>query len=147
MNLLEQISNDLVTSMKENDKFSLSVLRMLKSNLQLEKINKKAELENNDVITVLKKQVKIRKDSIDEYTKYERMDLVENLIKEVTILSKYLPEELSDEEVEKVLNEIFEQVKPTSSKDMGAIMKIATEKLSSCADMKKVSQLVRQKLN
>ncbi len=147
MNLLEQITTDLTSSMKSNDKFSVSVLRMLKSNLQLEKINKKQDLEDNDVIAVIKKQVKIRKDSIEEYTKYERLDLVENLTKEVQILSKYLPEELSIEEVNKRIDKIFEEVKPESKADMGKIMKLATEELSAIADMKEVSKIVREKLN
>ena len=81
MTLMDTITSDLKTAMKENDKFSLSVYRMLKSALQLEQINAKKELTDHEIISVIKKQVKVRKDSVLEYQKYEREDLVNNLEK------------------------------------------------------------------
>ncbi len=146
MTIVEQVNNEMVRAMKEADKFTLSVLRMLKSALQLEKINKKHDLTDEEAIAVIKKQVKIRKDSIEEYTKYNRQDLVDNLTKEVTVLSKYLPEELSESEIIKVLDEIFTELNPTGPESIGAIMKKATEKFAGRADMKLVNTLVREKL-
>ena len=89
--MLEEINNDLKTAMKEHDSFKLSVIRMLKSALQLEQIAKKHELDDSEVTSVIKKQVKLRKDSISEYEKYGKVDSVKDLEKEIEILSSYLP--------------------------------------------------------
>ena len=91
--MIENINNDLKNAMKEHDTFKLSVLRMLKSALQLEQIAKKHELDDSEVSSVIKKQVKVRKDSIEEYKKYGKEDSVKDLEKEVEILSSYLPEQ------------------------------------------------------
>ena len=88
--MLEQITNDLKSAMKSQDKFKLSVLRMLKSALQAEKINKARDLTDEEIIAVVKKQVKVRNTSKEEYLSYKRDDLADNLTKEIEILSKYL---------------------------------------------------------
>lgn len=146
MNLTEIINNDLKDSMKNADRFSLSVLRMLKSALQLEQISKKHELEDDEVLSVIKKQVKVRKDSVEEYKNYSKMDEVKSLENEIQLLSKYLPVEMSEEEINKIINETFEELNPTSIKDMGNIMKSLTAKITN-ADMSLVSKIVREKLN
>lgn len=147
MSMMENVAKDLTSAMKEQDKFTLSVLRMLKSALQLEKISKKHDLTDDEVITVVKRQVKTRKDSMSEYEQYNKMEEVENLKKEIEVLSKYLPPELSKEEIEKVLDDIFAEIKPESIKDMGKVMKEATAKLGNAADMSLVSSLVKEKLS
>ena len=141
------IETDMKTAMKNGDKFELTVLRMLKSALQNEKISKNHELDENEVISVIKKQVKVRKDSKDEYEKYGREDLVESLDKEINILSKYLPEEMSDEEITKVIDEVFNELKPSSMKDMGGVMAKLNALIATKADMSKVSLMVKQRLN
>lgn len=146
MTLVEQITKDLTTAMKEQNKFTLSVLRMLKSALQLEKISKNHDLSDDEALMVIKKQVKMRKDSIDEFTKLNKTEEVENLNKEVEVLSNYLPEELSEEAVDKILDEVFNELKPASIKDMGSVMKVATERMGASADMKLVSTKVRERL-
>jgi len=143
---MEIIANDLKQSMKSGDKFSLGVYRMLKSALQLEQINQKRELTDAEVLAVIKKQVKVRKDSISEYQKYDRKDLVADLEKEVEILRHYLPEELSEEAIQEAIKQAFLEVKPTSMKDMGRIMKILTERIGTQADMSQVSALVKEKI-
>lgn len=143
--MYNQINVDLQESLKNGDKFRLSVLRMLKSALQLDSINNKRELTDDVVINVLKKQVKQRNDSIQEYTKLNKMDVVENLQKEIDIINAYLPSECSEEEMNKVIDEAFEELKPSSMKEMGQIMKYVTEKLSN-ADMSKVSAIVKERL-
>ena len=144
--MLDTIIKDLTTAMKEQDKFKLSVLRMLKSALQMEKISKKHDLSDDEVITVIKRQVKTRKDSMEEYKKYNKEEEVNNLAKEIEILNTYLPAELSDEDINKALDEIFAELKPESIKDMGKVMKEATARIGAQADMSKVSALVRSKL-
>ena len=143
--MLEQINNDLKNAMKSGDKFTLSVLRMLKSALQLESISLKKELEDKEIITVIKRNVKQRKDSISEYQKYDKKEEVENLEKEIAVLSKYLPEELSEEQIEEEVNKVFAEYQPESIKEMGKIMKILTEKIGTFADMSLVSKIVKER--
>jgi uncharacterized protein YqeY len=147
MALLEQLSKDMVVSMKNKDSFSLGVIRMAKGAIQLEAINKKKELTDEEIVAVLSKQIKIRNDSISEFTKANRMDLVEQNKKEIEILNKYMPEQLSEEEINKVIDEIFEEVKPSSIKDMGKVMGLANQKLKGKADMGIVSSIIKEKLN
>lgn len=142
----DRILKDIVTSMKEKDKERLSVLRMVKGAIQLEEINKKETLKDEDVIGVLAKQIKTRKESIVEFEKGNRQDLIDQANREIAILEEYMPEQLSMEEVEKIIEEAFESVKPESMKDMGRIMKEVTPKLKGKADMSMVSTKIRTKL-
>lgn len=144
--MLEKVNSDLVTAMKEQDKFTLSVLRMLKSALKNEEINKKSSLTDDEGLAVIKKQVKTRKDSKEEYLTYNRTDLADNLEKEIEILNKYLPEELSDEELEKIIDETIKELNPDGMKGMGLVIKTVGSKCGAAADMKKVSSIVREKL-
>ena len=145
--MYEKINEDLKNAMKEKDTFKLSVLRMLKSALQLEQIAKKHELEDNEVAAVLKKQVKVRKDSLEEYKKYDKAELVESLEKEIAILDVYLPEEMNKEDITKVVEAAINEVKPTSMKDMGLVMKKVNELLvGKNADMSLVSKLVKEQI-
>ncbi len=146
MTLLEQLSKDMVVSMKNKDTFSLSVIRMAKGAIQLEAINKKKELTEEEVVAVISKQIKMRNDSIQEFTKANRMDLVDQNQKEIEILSKYMPEQLSLDEVNKIIEEAFEKVNPSSSKDMGLIMREVSPKLKGKADMGQVNAIIKEKL-
>ncbi len=145
--LLDRIKSDLVTSMKNKDTFSLNVIRMVKASIQMEAINKKRDLTNEEIISVIEKQIKMRKDAIIEFEKGNRTDLVEQNTKEIELLKKYMPEQLSEEEVNKIIDEAFKLINPTSSKDMGLIMKEVTPKLKGRTDMSKVSSIIKEKLN
>ena len=146
--MLDKINEDLKTAMKEHDTFKLSVLRMLKSALQLEQIAKKHELDDSEVSSVIKKQVKLRKDSIIEYEKYGKSYSVKDLENEVEILSSYLPEEMSKEEIEATVNEVIAEINPESIKEMGKVMKRLNEVLAGKnADMSLASSLVKEKLS
>lgn len=146
--MFEKVNNDLVAAMKSGDKFTLSVLRMLKSAIIYEQTNgEKHELTDDDIMSVIKKQVKTRKTSMEEYLSYERKDLADNLQKEIDILSKYLPEELSDEELIKIIDEIITELKPDGMKGMGMVIKAVSAKCGAAADMKKVSSIVKEKLS
>ena len=119
---------------------------MVKGAIQLEKINNGRELNDELFIDVVVKQIKERNESIEEFKKGNRQDLVDKTQAEVDILNTYLPEQLSEEEVDKIIDAIFDEVKPTSQKDMGAVMKEATAKLKGQADMKMVSTKIKDKL-
>lgn len=141
-----KIAEDLKNAMKSGDKFRLSVLRMLKSALQLESISKKHELSDDEVVTVIKKQVKTRKDSIEEFKKYNKTEEVAKLEKEIEILNAYLPEEMTEEEIKKVIDDVFTELKPTSMKEMGMVMKELNIIITN-ADMSLVSKLVKERLS
>ena len=147
MSLFNQINEDIKTSMKNKDAFKLSVIRMVKGAMQLEVINKKRDLNDDEVIAIIAKQIKMRKDSIEEFKKASRDDLVEKTQKEVDILVTYMPKQLSEEEIIKVIDEVFEIVKPTSMKDLGMIMKEISPKVKGKADMSEVNRLIKEKLN
>ncbi len=149
--LYDTIMTDMKEAMKSHDKETLSTLRFLKSAIDLFKINNKmdrTESPNDDtVIEVVSKQVKTHKESIEEFKKAGRDDLVENLLKEVQILSKYLPEQLSEDEVRSKIDEVISSVKASSIKDMGKVMKELTPIFKGKADMKLVNTIVKEKLN
>ena len=142
MTLSERINNDLKEAMKSKDSFRLSVIRMVKGAMQLAKPNPREELTDDDVITVISKQIKMRNDSIKEFEAAGRSDLVEQNKKEIEILNTYMPKQLSEEE----LTEVFEEVKPTSQKDMGLIMKNISPLVKGKADMSLVNKLVKERL-
>lgn len=145
--MFEKITKDLTEAMKTKDTFRTSVLRMLKSALKNEEINKKSPLTDDEVLAIIKKQVKTRKDSMNEYASYNRMDLADSLQKEIDILNEYLPEELSDEELEKIVKETITKVKAESIKQMGMVIKTISSEYGARCDMAKVSKLVKEKLS
>lgn len=143
----ERILNDLKEAMKAQDKEKLSVIRMLKGSMQMEELNKKYELTDEEVINVVTKEIKSRRDSIKEFEKGNRNDLIEKTEAEIDILKVYLPEQLSEEEVLQIINEAFDIVKPESPRDMGKIMKEVSPKLKGRFDMGKASSIIKEKLS
>ncbi len=144
--MFEKVTSDLTKAMKEKDTFRLSVLRMLKSALKNEEINKKEPLTDEEVLMVIKKQVKTRKDSKTEYEGYNRLDLAESLQKEIDILNEYLPEELSEDAINKIVDDTINELKPDGMKGMGLVIKTISSKYASQVDMGLVSKLVKEKL-
>ncbi|MBP3461304.1 MAG: GatB/YqeY domain-containing protein [Bacilli bacterium] len=143
----EKILEDLKKAMKEQNKKELSVIRMLKGAMQMEELNKKAELTDDEVISLIAKQIKTRKESILEFEKGNREDLIKETKDEIEILNKYMPEQLSEEEIEKIINEAFIKINPSSIKDMGKIMSEVNPKLKGRADMGYVSSIIKNKLS
>lgn len=145
--MFEKVKSDLMTAMKEKDKFKLDVIRMLKSAIQNEAIAQKKDLSDDEVIGVIKREVKKRNSSIEEYTKYGKMEMVESLKKEIEILSVYLPEELSDEALTAIIDEVIAELNATDMKAMGGVIKAVGAKVGASADMSKVSKIVKEKLS
>ncbi|MBP3765936.1 MAG: GatB/YqeY domain-containing protein [Bacilli bacterium] len=143
----ERIVNDLKEAMKAQDKELLAVIRMVKGAISLEEINTKKELTDNEIISIVAKQIKTRKESIEDFKKGNRQDLIDQANREIEILSKYMPEQLSLDEVNKIIDDLFDELKPTSMADMGKVMASAKEKLNGQADMSYVSKIIREKLN
>ncbi|MCI9233702.1 MAG: GatB/YqeY domain-containing protein [Bacilli bacterium] len=142
----EKILEDLKQAMKEQDKELLSVIRMVKGAIQLEEIKVKHPLTDEEVITILSREIKTRKESISEFEKGNRTDLIEKTQSEVDILSRYMPEQLSEEEVNQIIEEVFGIVNPNVPSDMGKIMGMLTPKLKGKTDMSLVSKKVKEKL-
>lgn len=141
-----QILEDLKTAMKNQDKERLSVIRMVKGAIQMSELNKKHELSDAEVIDVISKEIKTRKDSINEFKKGNREDLIEKTQKEIDILQTYLPKQLSEEELNEIIDKVFDKIKPESSKDMGMVMKELKPLINGKADMGIVSKIVKTKL-
>ena len=147
MSLVEKINDDLKNAMKSKDKDTLSVVRMLKSAVKLSEIDLKHELSDDEVISVVSKQIKMRKDSVEEFIKAKREDLANQYQKEIEILNKYMPEQLSLEEVNKIIDDVINDIKPESVKQMGMVIKNVSPKIKGRYDMGEVSKIVKDKLS
>lgn len=139
----ERLTNDLKAAMKEQNKELLSVLRMVKGAIQMEEIKVKHELSDDEVIAIIGKQIKTRKESIVEFEKGGRNDLIEKTNEEINMLSVYMPKQLSEEEIKAEIDKVFEELKPASN-EMGKIMQ-ALSNLKGKADMGLVSKLVKER--
>lgn len=120
---------------------------MLKSALQMEQINIGHDLTDEETLAVIRREVKKRNSSIQEYERFGKTDTVQDLKHEVAILESYLPAMLSDEEVEKIINEVIETFENPDIKSMGKIISLVKEKTNGNADMSKVSALVKERLS
>ena len=144
--MYNKIKEDIVKFMKEKDTLKVQTLRGIKGDVDLEHINKKVEINDNLVIDILSRGIKTRVESIKEFEKGNRFDLIEKTKNEIEFLKEYLPEQLSLDKLNKIIDEVFDKVKPTSSKDMGLIMKELTPLVKGKCDMKEVSSLIKEKL-
>lgn len=143
----EKIMIDLKNAMKNQNKDLLNVIRMVKGAIQLEEINKKRELNDEEMVAVISKQIKTRKETIVDLEKSGRDELIKQTEKEIAILEKYMPVMMSEEEISKVLDEVFNEVNPTSQADTGKVMGKASSLLKGKADMSLVNKLVKERLN
>ncbi len=141
--LAEKIDSDLKTAMKEKNALKLGTLRMLKAAAENKAIEKKVEtLGDDDFLDAIQKQVKQRKDSISEFEKAGRKDLVEKETKEMKILEEYLPKQMSSEELKTIVKGVISSMGVTSKQDMGRVMKEVMPKVKGRADGKQVNQAV-----
>lgn len=146
MSLLAELNEDIKTAMKSRDKERLSVLRMIKSSLLNEEIAKGSELNSDEELTVLAREKKQRNESLEEFTKADRQDLVSKLENEIVIVDEYLPQQLSQEEVAALVKEAVQQTGASSMADMGKVMGALMPKVKGKADGNIVSSLVKSEL-
>lgn len=142
----EKILTDLKNAMKNQNKDLLNVVRMIKGAIQLEEINLKRELNDEEIVAVISKQIKIRKETINELKDSGRDDLINQTSKEIEILEKYMPAMMSEEDINKVLDEVFNEINPTSQADIGKVMGKVSPLLKGKADMSLVNKLVKDRL-
>ncbi|WP_058486946.1 GatB/YqeY domain-containing protein [Defluviitalea phaphyphila] len=147
MSLKAKLMEDMKAAMKEKDTIRKNAIQMVRAAiLQVEK-DKRIELNDEDIISVIGKEVKKRKDALSEIEKSNRQDMIDDLKREIDILMNYLPEQLSDEELEKIIDEVILEVGASSMKDMGKVMGAIAPKVKGRADNRRISVIVKQKLN
>lgn len=146
MTLVEKINQDLISALKNKEQLKLSTLRMLSSELKNKKIDLGKDLTDDEALTVITKEVKKRKDSAQTFKEGNRDDLAQKELAEVEILSEYLPEELSDDEILALVKEAIAQTGASTKADMGKVMGVLRPKVAGRADGAKVAKLVQENL-
>lgn len=147
MLLSEKLTKDMKQAMKDKDREKLSVIRMVRASLQNEAIKLRVDtLSEEDELTILSRELKQRVDAAKEFEKADRSDLVENLEAEIKILEAYMPKQLTDEELNTLIDETIEEVNATSKRDFGKLMGVLMPKVKGKADGSKVQKIVQEKL-
>lgn len=148
MSIKDQLTADMKQAMKDREagKLRLSVIRMVRASIKNAEINGKKELNDDDVLAVLMKEVKMRQDSLEEFQKAGREELVAQAKEEIEILKKYLPEALSDDELKAIVAEVIAETGAASPKDMGKVMPKVIARTKGRADGKRINAIVRELL-
>lgn len=145
--LKEKLLEDMKVSMRDKNVVRKNVIQMVRAAiLQVEK-DKHIELNDEQIVEIIAKESKKRKDALADYKKSGRTELIEQIEEEITILAEYLPKQLSKKEIEKIVEEVIIEVGATTIKDMGKIMKSAKEKIGVAADGKTINEVVKEKLS
>ena len=137
---------DLKSAMKSGDKERLSVIRMLKGAIQMEEIAKMHELTDEEIVPIIAKQIKTRKEANVEFAKANRNDLVDKNNAEIEILNTYMPRMMDEAEINLIIDQVFAKINPTSSNDIGKIMKEIAPQVRGKADMSLVNSLIKSRL-
>lgn len=143
MSLLTTLNEDMKQAMRAKDKESLQVIRMLKASIQNEQIKKGQELDDEEELTVLSREMKQRRDSLTEFEKADRTDLADKVKKEIVIVEKYLPAQLSEAEIRAIVQEAITKTGATSSKEFGKVMGAVMPKVKGKADGNQVNAIVK----
>ena len=147
MSIRQTISDDMKTFMRAKDSARLGVIRLLQAAIKQKEVDDRIELNDDQIFSVIQKMLKQRKDSIEAYQKASRQDLIDQEQLEIEVLSKYMPEPLSEEEINQYIEEAIATTGASDMKDMGKVVGILKSKVAGRADMAEVSKLVRQKLS
>jgi|SRR5690625_1416006 len=148
MSLVETLNQDMIKAMRNKEKQRLSLIRMVKASLQNEAIKLgREELTEEEELTVLARELKQLKESLQEFKDAEREDLVEKHEQDLEILQEYMPEQLSSDEIEKIVVDTIEEVNATTKRDIGKVMSVLMPKVKGKADGSKVNQLVQKHLS
>ena len=147
MSLLQQLTSDMVTAMKKRDRETLNVVRMRKAAVQNEQIELGHDLSSDEEIAVMAREYKQRKESLEEFEKAGREDLISQAKKELAIVESYMPKQLSKDEVTSIVEGVINELNASSMKDFGKVMKSVMPKVQGQADGKLVNQVVKEQLN
>lgn len=146
MSLMEQLTADMKTAMKQGEKERLSVIRLVRGAVRQAEIDGKKMLTDDEVIGVITKEVKMRRDSIEEFERGGRADLIEKTKMEIDLLMPYLPAQLTADEVKKIVEDTVAEVGAATAKDMGKVMGVLMPRVKGRADGKLVNEIVRSLL-
>ena len=146
MTLKQKLQEDLKTSMKNKDTLRKSVITLIRSSIKQVEVDKRIELNDDDIIDIISKQLKQRNDSLEQFLDAGREDLVEETRSEIEVLKEYLPQQLSEEELNEIVKQTISEVGATSMKDMGTIMTVIKPKTKGRADGKLINKLVKENL-
>tara|TARA_B100000131_G_scaffold112978_1_gene110167 strand:- start:1367 stop:1816 length:450 start_codon:yes stop_codon:yes gene_type:complete len=147
MNLKSRIQEDMKNAMRSGLKDELKVIRLILSSIKQIEIDKKITIDDDEqILDILNKMVKQRRDSISQFQKGEREDLAQIEIDEIKIINRYLPEELSESELASIISDAIEESNAEDIKNMGSVMSIIKDKTKGRANMSKVSNIVRERL-
>lgn len=146
MSLKEKLMEDLKTSMREKDKIRKNTITLVRADIKQIEVDDRREVNDEDVIGIISKQYKQRQNSLDDFKKGGRDDLVQSTEEEMDILMKYLPEQLSEEDVEQIVKDTIKELDASSMKDMGSVMQAVMPKIKGKADGNIVSNMVKQQL-
>ncbi|MEC0369891.1 GatB/YqeY domain-containing protein [Paenibacillus chibensis] len=144
MNLSERLNEDMIQAMKSKEKFKLSTIRMVRSTIKNLEIDLKRTLDDNEVLDILSREIKQRKDALQEFKKADRDDLAANVEAEIEIIGQYLPEQLSEEEIKVIVQQTIQETGASSKADMGKVMSALMPKVKGRSDGKLVNQVVQQ---
>lgn len=144
MSLSERLNEDMIQAMKSKDKFKLSTIRMVRSTIKNLEIDLKRTLDDNEVLDILSREIKQRKDALQEFKKADRDDLAANVEAEIEIIGQYLPEQLSEEEIKVIVQQTIQETGASSKADMGKVMSALMPKVKGRSDGKVVNQVVQQ---
>lgn len=147
MSLLTTLNEDMKTAMRAKDKETLSVVRMLKASLQNEQIKLGEELNADQELTILAREMKQRRDSVAEFKKADRQDLVDKTQAEIEIVEKYMPKQLSEDEIKAIVSAAITKVEASSMKDFGKVMGAVMPETKGKADGNEVNRIVKELLN
>ena len=147
MSIRQTISDDMKIFMRAKDSARLGAIRLLQAAIKQKEVDERIELNDDQIFSVIQKMLKQRKDSIEAYQKASRQDLIDQEQLEIEVLSKYMPEPLSEEEINQYIEEAIATTGASDMKDMGKVVGILKSKVTGRADMAEVSKLVRQKLS
>lgn len=147
MSLLQQLTSDMVSAMKNRYKETLNVVRMLKAAVQNEQIELGHDLSANEEIAVMAREYKQRKESLEEFEKAGREELINQAKNELAIVEKYMPKQLSKDEVTKIVKEVIDELNASSMKNFGQVMGSVMPKVQGQADGKLVNQVVKEQLS
>lgn len=144
MSIKEKLTEDFKTSMRNKDTIRKNTITMVRAAIKQREVDERIQLEDEEIIDIISKQLKEKKNAIEDFKKGERQDLVELTQKEIDILLEYLPKQLTEEEIEKIVIETIDEVGAKTMKDMGLVMKSVMPKVKGRADGSMVSKIVKE---
>ena len=145
MSLTDKLTSDLINAMKSGDKITVVAIRSIKASLKNAEINKGEALEENEMLAAVMTEAKKRKEAIEEYKKADRQELIDAELNELKVIEKYLPQQMTEDEISLKVDEVFNSVKPSSMKEIGKVMGPIMKELKGKADGRLVQNLVKKR--